>query len=270
MRECSEAKGLGRNLRLLRLGVACTAIALVWLSCSVTGAGQNSSPSPTISVATRLVQIGVIVRDKNGPVADLTKDDFVVLDRGKPRQLSLFSIEPANMQRQMPTPLPRNTFSDLPQYTTNPPRSVTIVLLDNLNTLYGSAAVPYESTPTWFEDLALANAKAHLVQYIKELDPRDRVAIYGLSRSLHVLCDFTSDREQILAILKKYDTRSVTNREAVESGAMHTPVPGTFNATVDGANLQLAGLVNQARGQITMDALRSIAAHVANVPGRKN
>jgi hypothetical protein len=37
-------------------------------------------------------------------------------------------------------------------------------------------------------------------------DPKDRVAIYGLSETLHVLCDFTSDRDRLLAILKNYDT----------------------------------------------------------------
>jgi hypothetical protein len=40
---------------------------------------------------TRLIQINVIVRDKNGPVANLTKDDFIVADRGKPRSIAVFS-----------------------------------------------------------------------------------------------------------------------------------------------------------------------------------
>lgn len=247
----------------------CAAILALTLGARALVA-QEAPQAPTISLATRLVQISVIVRDKNGPVADLSRGDFAVLDRGKPRELSVFVVESGARPPEPATALPPNTFSDLPQYEVNAPRSVTIVLLDNLNTLYGSAAVPYESSPTWFEDLALANAKAHLVEFIKGLDPRDRVAIYGLSRSLHVLCDFTSDREQLLAILKKYDTTSVTSREAVEPGAMHTPVPGDFNGTVDGSNLRLAGISNQGRAETTITALRAIAGHVANIPGRKN
>ncbi|MGB7230428.1 MAG: hypothetical protein WBD19_02080, partial [Candidatus Acidiferrum sp.] len=123
---------------------------------------QNAPQPPPITVSTRLVQVGVIVRDKNGPVADLTKDDFVVLDRGKPQKISVFTVESSEPAVQFAPPLPQNTFSDLPQYGAAAARSVTIVLLDNLNTLYGSAPGNYESTPYWMEDLALANAKNHL------------------------------------------------------------------------------------------------------------
>lgn len=259
---------VARGPRLWRAR-ACRVAAVLTLATSVLVA-QEPPQAPTISVATRLVQISVIVRDKNGPVTDLARDDFAVLDRGKVRELRVFAVESGSKNPEPEVGLPSNTFSDLPRYEVNAPRSVTIVLLDNLNTLYGSAPVPYESAPTWFEDLALANAKTHLIQFIKDLDPRDRVAIYGLSRSLHVLCDFTSDREQLLAVLKRYDTTSVTNREAAEPGAMHTPVPGDFDATMDESNMQLAGISNQGRAETTMAALRSIAGHVANIPGRKN
>lgn len=252
-----------------------TVLALLALTLPATTAwGQNGSQSTTISVSTRLVQIGVIVRDKDGPVADLTKDDFVVLDRGKPQRISLFSIEAGKTEEQSSQPLPQNTFSDLPQYGVSAPRSLTIVLLDNLNTLYGSAAGSYETAPDWFEDLALANAKAHLIEFIKQLDPRDRVAVYGLRDSLHILCDFTSDRTQLLTILKKYDTTSITNRETDQPGVVHIPQQPPerprLNASVNQGNAKLAGIAEQGRAGITMAALQSIAAHVANIPGRKN
>ena len=252
-----------------------TVLALLALAlASIAVSAQNVSQPPTISVSSRLVQVGVIARDKNGPVADLTKDDFVVLDRGKPQTISLFSVESGKSEDRPVQPLPLNTFSDLPQYGA-PPRSLTILLLDNLNTLYGSAPGPYENTPYWFEDLALANAKQHLIEFIKQLDPRDRVAIYGLRDSLHVLCDFSSDRSQLLTILKRYDTTSMTSRETSDPSAVHIPnqppgQPPRLNASVNQANGQLAGITDQGRAGITMAALQSIAAHVANLPGRKN
>ncbi|MFZ0276758.1 MAG: VWA domain-containing protein [Candidatus Sulfotelmatobacter sp.] len=219
--------------------------------------------------------MGVIVRDKNGPVADLTKDDFVVLDRGKPQTISVFSVESGHSESKPLQLLPQNTFSDLPQYGDSSPRSLTIVLLDNLNTLYGSAPGPYETTPHWFEDLALANAKAHLIEFIKQLDPRDRVAVYGLRDSLHVLCDFTSDRSQLLRILTKYDAASITSRERDEPSAVHIHDqdpghPDKLNPSVNESNANLAGIGDGGRAGITMAALQSIAAHVANLPGRKN
>src|SRR6185437_12609931 len=216
------------------------------------------------------------------------QSDFTILDRGKPQKISMFSVEAApaanpptapHMQSASnPVSLPANTFSDLPQYAA-PPRSVTIVLLDNLNTLYGSGpASRYEETPLWVEDLALQNAKSHLIEFLRQLQPEDRVAIYGLTHSLHVVCDFTSDRNQLLSILKDYDTKSVTNRQIVEPGKTVIPedghkgfVPFTQgNRFENGASLRLAGGANEDRAAETMAALQEIAAHVANIPGRKN
>lgn len=235
-------------------------------------AAQSPPQTPPIHVTTHLVQIGVIVRDNNGPVRDLAKEDFAVFDRGKPQTIGVFTVESVatTPQPAAPQPLPINTFSDLLQGNVPAVRSVTIVLLDNLNTPYGNGHPGYETGPLWIEDLALANAKAHLIEFIETLDPRDRVAIYGLSDTLHVLCDFTSERERVLGILKKYDTTSKTNRNEVEPGRSHTPVPGEFNPLVDGQNLALMAVTNERRAEDTMAALRSIASHVANIPGRKN
>ena len=255
---------------------------LAWLLVPLALASQNSPQAPQIRVSTHLVQIGVIVRDKNGPVSNLTQNDFVVLDRGKTQEISVFSADAAvSAQQPSPQALPKNTFSDLPHYGVTAPRSVTIVLLDNLNTLYGSAPESrYEETPYWLEDLALRNAQQHLIEFIQTLDPRDRVAIYGLRHSLHILCDFTSDRDQLLTILKNYDTRSITNRAVVEPGKTIMVFPGHDSPFADispqasafenGASAGLAETANADRSAETMAALQQIAAHVANVPGRKN
>jgi VWFA-related protein len=237
-------------------------------------ASHNTPQAPQIHVSTHLVQIGIIVRDSNGPVGSLTKDDFVVLDRGKPQKISVFIAESTPFTEQaaspQPLPLPPNTFSDLPQFNGAAIRSITIVLLDNINTLSGNGHQGYETGPWWMEDLALSNAKAHLIEFVKTLDPKDRVAIYGLSDTLHVLSDFTGDRDRLLGILKNYDTTSKTSRETVEPGAYHTPVPGEFNPLLNAQVLQLAAITNERRAATTMSALQSIASHVANIPGRKN
>ncbi|MGB2670403.1 MAG: VWA domain-containing protein [Candidatus Acidiferrum sp.] len=244
---------------------------LVLLLLPLVLASQNVPQAPQIHVSTHLVQIGVIVRDSHGSVEDLTKDDFVILDRGKPQQISVFSVESSESEPQPAQPLPQNTFSDLRQYEATKPRSVTIVLLDNLNTLIGSSPVPYETSPFWLEDHALANAKQHLMEFLKQLDANDRLAIYGLTDSVHVLCDFTCDRAQLLAVVNKYDATSKTQREVVEPGQFHLPnVAPEFDEAIDADVLRLAALNNQARAQATMAALTAIAAHVADIPGRKN
>lgn len=66
---------------------------------------QQEAPSPsqggvpTIRVQSRLVNIAVSVMDKNGaPVGGLIKDDFVILEDGKPQKIAYFD-------RQSSTPL---------------------------------------------------------------------------------------------------------------------------------------------------------------------
>ena len=67
--------------------------ALAFAVAAIAALAQNPQQTPPIRVSTHLVQIGVIVRDSHGPVGDLTKDDFVLLDRGKAQTISVFNVE---------------------------------------------------------------------------------------------------------------------------------------------------------------------------------
>src|ERR1017187_2589470 len=172
-----------------------------------------SQDPPIFHANTRLVQVNVIVHDKNGPVANLTRNDFKLTDRGKAQTISVFSVESVREAPKEAAPLPQNTFSNRQHGGQETPASVTVILLDRLNTLSGPGHEAYEETPTWVEDLALGNAKNHVVKFVQQLDPRDRIAIYSLGKSLEVLSDFSSDREQLLTVLKNYRAVSLTSRE---------------------------------------------------------
>lgn len=236
---------------------------------------QNQPGNSTIRTTTHLVQFSVIVRDRNGAVRNLTKDDFVVWDRGKLQPVSVFSAEASESATQQVKTLPPDTYSDLAGYGSERPRSVTIILLDNLNALYGAAPEPYERTPRWLEDHALTNAKQHLIEFLRSMDPSDRIAIYGLTDKLRVLCDFTCNRDQLLAVVGKYDANAMTARGAVEPGSVHVPEmldpdsASLSNPIAEGGGT-LASFQNQDRAQLTMDAIIAITAHVADIPGRKN
>ena len=122
------------------------------------------------------------------------------------------------------------------------------------------------------EDPALANAKAHLLEYLRSLGSQDRVALYGLSDTLHVLSDFTTDRSRLLALVEKYDVHSQTSREIVEPGTARLPQQaiGLVRPPIDEASKEHAATANEGRATITLMALKAIADHLANVPGRKN
>lgn len=231
---------------------------------------NGGQDGPRFQTGAHLVQINVLVRDKNGPVSNLTKDDFVLTDKGKLQRISVFSVTTPQTAQPAQSSLPENTFSNRTYGSDGNPGSVTVVLLDRLNTLTSNAPSAWEDNAKWSEAQALAYAKQQLVKFVKQMDPKDRVAIYSLAQSLTVLSDFTGDREQLLQALNSYSATSVTKREVVEPDAVHTPVPGDFNASVDRERQALANLANGDRSRITMMALHSIAAHMGSIPGRKS
>src|SRR6266508_4136822 len=62
---------------------------------SALAAAQNVGPLPplTAQVEVHVVNVDVSVTDKNGnPVVDLTKDDFQILEDGRPQKVSNFAV----------------------------------------------------------------------------------------------------------------------------------------------------------------------------------
>src|SRR5712692_1505644 len=71
-----------------------------WLTCvaaiaAAQGAGIRAQDRPTtFRASTRLVQVSVIVRDKDGkPLPGLTSADFQLYEDGKEQPIALFSVE---------------------------------------------------------------------------------------------------------------------------------------------------------------------------------
>jgi VWFA-related protein len=223
----------------------------------------------TFHANTQLVEINVVVRDKRGPVANLTKDDFTLIDAGKARSIALFSMNAARIamsQHESPAPVEPGTISN----RAGAPPNVTIILLDRLNTLNGTGTQPFEEHPEWSEELALTSARNQLLRFISTMGPDDRIALYSLGKSLQVLADFTGDRERLKQILEKYKPVSLSQSSEIAPLPVHTPVPGGFNGNMDRERQIAAGLYNGIRAETTFTALSEIAAHAAAIPGRKN
>jgi VWFA-related protein len=216
-------------------------------------AAQGIDENPVIRTSTRLVQVNVVVHDKNGPVSDLAKSDFVLTDRGRPQAISVFAVESIKESRPRgQQPLPQNTFSNRQSERPNAATSVTIVMLDRLNTR--------------FEDQARANQQ--FIKFLRSFNPADRIAIYTLGTSLRVLCDFT-DAAQLQRILAKYRSAVSTDFAVAEPDAANTG-NDDFDQALDTASKNLADATNIDRARKTLDAFVSIANHVADLPGRKN
>src|SRR6267154_2067358 len=235
-------------------------LALV-LACQTAVPQQESA---TIRISTRLVQISLTAHDKNGPVSNLKKSDFTILDQGKPRSVSLFSVTSAESQVRQAPPLPPNTFSNYIEHHASRPSTVTVILFDTLNT-------PAENQ---------IYARQELLKFMKELQPQDRIALYTLSKKLNILLDFTADAGEITRTLDRFrgaqsfELEAAAKTGASEAGLLPAPQGIGSNAVING-NLDVAAQMEsdfytESRIRMTAQALEAIANHVARLPGRKN
>src|SRR5258707_7921381 len=104
---------------------------------------SQDSPQLVLKATARLVQVSVVVHDKKGqPVADLKKEDFQIKVDGHVQSISLFSVDSAGSLPSSPEKLPQNTFTNRLEQRPGTPSSVTIILLDAINTRYMTNPTP--------------------------------------------------------------------------------------------------------------------------------
>jgi len=229
---------------------------------TLTAAALAQAP---IQITTRLVQVAVVVRDKRGAVADLTKGDFEILDKGKSRQIATFSVARAS-DRVARASLPPNTFSNRLDQQSESPVAATVLLFDSLNTK--------------FKDQA--DARRQVLAFLKVLDPASPIAIYALGNNLRILQDFTQDQASLTRALERY--RNSTSTQLANSqpeptvDILQSPVlPGPPNPNLPD-NVDLVSQILEPlqeysidrRVAITLSAMHAIANRMAGVPGRKN
>ena len=221
---------------------------------------EQSKGTPIVRVTTRLVEVSVLVHDKKGiSVSGLTKDDFELLDNGKPQQIGLFSEKSSHPLTGKSIALPSGTFSNRPAYQGNVTTAATALLIDGLNTDFSTQA----------------DARVRVIHFMaQELRSHDRIAIYLLGRDLRVVHDFSGEPSSLMASLIKnqpyptpeYYASDVQNDVVVPGVALDLAAA----ALIGGVQAEMGAYYARKRTDMTTDAIIAIANHLRNVPGRKN
>jgi len=161
---------------------------------------QERDPTFKVQVERNLVLVRAVVRDSNGRVVDnLRKEDFRLLDNGKPQVVSHFAVEvPATKLRGL------SNKQEEPPESENPTEETLAA-----STPDRFLAVFFDDVHMSFEDLSRTRTAAehHLAV---ALQPGDRVGIFTSSGE-HVL-DFTDDRAKLHEALVRIVPRSVSPR----------------------------------------------------------
>jgi VWFA-related protein len=227
-------------------------------------------PEVVIRSTTRLVEVNVVVQDKKGQfITDLQQEDFIIEDQGKRQQIRVFVRQaPQGSPGRTSVETRRDVFSNRHADGAALQGGVTAILLDGLNTSWGDQA----------------NSRQHVLRYLQQIQPEDHIALYSLGRELRILHDYTQDPKTLVETLSTF-----LSRVSSELTASHSSMIEVLQAIADDAETAEAaqdateaiqGIINSlkehehyhksVRVLATLNALESIANHLAGVPGRKN
>ena len=137
---------------------------------------QSGDPGVILRTETRAVEINVAVKDQAGAaIRDLRREDFTVLDEGKPREIGFFAADA------------EPTGSGAAARPATPSTRLTALVLDGLN--------------TEFTDQSYAQEQA--LQAVERMKIDESVAVLALAPGLK-LQDFTRDRSRLLAAIQAF------------------------------------------------------------------
>ncbi len=197
---------------------------LVW--CANPGpAGGIQQPDVSIKTQSSEVLVDAVVTDKtNRIVTNLKPEDFILYENGVRQEIRSFRLvympSPSAGPRKPPAEpaaaQPAITESLAQPQTQAPPLNVMAILLDYATTEFVNQKLVREAA----------------IKYVQEkLRPTDFIAVFALSSSLHILSDFTNDKQKLVAALKTTDVRG--SAFAAEVAGLDAAIADARGAALD-------------------------------------
>lgn len=224
--------------------------AMLPIFVAAIAAAQQDTPSPTFRAGTKLVEVDVIARSNGAPATGLSKDDFILLDNGQPRQIAFFSVQSRRVAAPPGAdvaPLPAGVVSNRSEPAGQPAGNTSIVFLDHRNTPQPDQAFAIQ----------------RIAKFIATRGPRDRTGIYTFGRkgSLEVVQEITSHSELL--------SRAAASLKAQDPSYLSPDVSG-LEGNGGHAAAEFTALLMRTGEIDTKQVLEQAARHLANVPGRKS
>jgi VWFA-related protein len=235
-------------------------------------AQEASSQEGVIRINVNLVQVDAIVTDAKGkPVTDLTADDFIVLQDGKPQTISNFTFVALKNNRE-PAPRPAITPKQAKNAVPPPPMPVGQIRPDQVR----------RTVALVVDDLALsADSTVRVRQALKkwvdeEMQPGDLVAILRTSAGMGALQQFTADKRGLYAaidLVQFHTGRVGVSSFAPLTGATLTTSIQTSAGTVGSSEIDTTLFDNEIQQSYmlgSIGAIRYVLQGLRDLPGRKS
>ncbi|MGH9614952.1 MAG: VWA domain-containing protein, partial [Bryobacteraceae bacterium] len=241
-------------------------LAILFLAAPLWAADREQPPAQGLfHVNTRLVEVDVVVRNKSGPVGGLTKNDFTVLDRGKPQKIAVFNVLTAGRSAPEASPLPEGAVSNRLNSHGEEPAGATVVLWDKLNT----------------DTQDQSYVRGQVLKYLRTLQQGDGIALYTLVKALRVVQDFTGDPGALIRAVEKLGPEQSANLTAADLTDLASQIDNPLLQALGGAGLsavqtmaentaaEMTDYSLRDRAWVTANSLAAIAGHLGGLPGRK-
>jgi VWFA-related protein len=234
---------------------------------------QATSPQqPVASIRTQanLVLLDVVVTQSGNAVHELGQESFHVLDNGVAQGLTVFeehrAVAPSASAMAKPPALGPNTYSNVPQGPEG--SAANVLLLDGLNTPVADQM----------------NVRRQMIDYLKNIPPGTRIAVFTLASRLRMMEGFTTDPSGIIAALesKKGAGQQSAQQSALLDQEFDQAVANSTNgmgevgadpetlASFEQFQADFASFETDMRVRMTLDALDELARYLNPIPGRKN
>jgi VWFA-related protein len=214
---------------------------------------RTVQPPVTFRVEVNYVEIDATVEDAQGNfVKNLTRDDFQIVEDGKPQNLTAFSMVDIPIERPDP-PLYSNTAIPPDVVTNRTPFEgrVWVLVLDDLNTRFNRTA------------RSRAAARQFVERYV---GANDIIAVVNSSGYGKATQDFTSSRA---LALKAIDGAMGNKAESATSAALQDYYQNRDTGMTGNANASFNELQRWNNARNSIRTLKNIADYMAGMRGRR-
>lgn len=158
---------------------------------------KPSEKDQTIKLSTELIEVRAVVTDRQGKVVDgLKKEDFEVMENGRPQAVSFFSIARVAGKDDVPTGAAKDAPKTGPGSTAASPSRTIALFVDNLH----------------LSSSSLLSMKQALRRYVTEqLSDQDLVALIPTTGTLGLVGQFTRDRRILRYAIEKLSPGPATS-----------------------------------------------------------
>lgn len=232
---------------------------------------DGSAHSVTLHVSTRMVTVEVVAQDHHSrPAIGLTANDFQIFDQAagfrkgkRPQKIAAFralGITDFGSHDGNSLKVPAGVYTNLITVQKDPVPP-TMILVDGLNT-----DITYQM-----------QVHQQMLRMLGSLPEDVPVAVFLLGRHLRMLQSFTTDPKLLKTALQKASTveanglRQTDPRDDPDSlSSFQEAMGGVPSDALQRFEQEAYAFTLDNRVRETIEALRSIAHHVAGYPGRKN